>query len=70
MKAVFFVIAIMVCQETLWSQDETPDYFLWKVSIYGSKFTLAGSVYTGKQELFPPPEAYMNAYKQADINES
>lgn len=66
MKTIFFFIAIMVCQQTLRSQDETPDYFLWKVSMNGSEFTLAGSVHAGKQDLFPPPVAYLNAYKQAD----
>lgn len=33
----------------------------------GSEFTLAGSVHAGKPELFPLPESYLNAYRQADI---
>ena len=57
---------IVVCQQTLMAQTETPAAFLWQVNINGSDFILAGSVHTGKKGL-SLPEAYLNAYKQSDI---
>ena len=57
---------IVVCQQTLMAQTETPAGFLWKVNINGSEFIMGGSVHTGKIGL-SLPETYLNAYKQADI---
>jgi uncharacterized protein len=66
MKAIILTLLLLASRQTLWSQNEDPDYFLWKVNIHGSEFALVGSVHAGKPEYFPLPDAYMKAYHQAD----
>lgn len=66
MKGITLSILILLSQITLKAQNES-DYFLWKVHINGSEFTLAGSLHAGKPELFPFPDAYMDAYREADM---
>ena len=56
----------MICQQITLAQSETPPGFLWQVNINGSEFSLAGSVHAGKKNLYPLPEAYLNAYREAD----
>lgn len=66
MRTIVLSLLIVVCQQTLMAQTKTAAAFLWQVNINGSEFNLAGSVHTGKKGL-TLPEAYLNAYKQADI---
>ena len=66
MRTFVLSLLIVVCQQTLMAQTETTAGFLWQVNINGSEFNLAGSVHTGKKGL-SLPEAYLNAYKHADI---
>ena len=56
----------MICQQITLAQSETPPGFLWQVNINGSEFSLAGSVHAGKKNLYPLPEAYLSAYREAD----
>jgi len=66
MKAIKLSLLLLACQQTLIAQNETPPGFLWQVNINGSEFSLAGSVHVGKKDLYPLPEAYLNAYRRAD----
>jgi uncharacterized protein len=66
MKAIMLTLLLLASRQTLWSQNEDPDYFLWKVHMNGSEVTLSGSIHAGKPEYFPLPDAYMMAYSQAD----
>lgn len=67
MKAIILSLLLLLSQQALWSRTEDPGYILWQVNINGSDFTLAGSMHAGKPEYFPLPDAYMNAYNQADM---
>lgn len=66
MKTILLAISFLVAQQSLHAQAETPPGFLWQVDIHGSQFSLAGSIHSGKQANYPLPNAYMDAYKQAD----
>ena len=66
MKTIILSIALLVCQQTIMAQPDTPPGFLWQVNINGSEFYLAGSIHAGKKEHYPMPKAYIDAYKKAD----
>jgi len=66
MKAIKLSLILLICQQILLAQNDTPPGFLWQVDIDGSEFSLAGSVHAGKKDLYPLPEAYLDAYRQAD----
>ena len=66
MKTIVFSILFLVCHQFMMAQGDTPPGFLWKVNINGSEFSLAGSIHAGKKDKYPLPEAYLNAYSQAD----
>ena len=67
MKTILLSIAILVYQLCIIAQPDIPPGFLWQVKINGSQFTLAGSIHAGKEENFPLPNAYLEAYKKADF---
>jgi uncharacterized protein YbaP (TraB family) len=66
MKAIKLSLLLLICQQITLAQSETPPGFLWQVNINGSEFSLAGSVHAGKKNLYPLPEAYLSAYREAD----
>lgn len=67
MKTILIAIALLVTQQSLSAQSEVPPGFLWQVEIYDSEFTLAGSIHAAKKENYPLPNAYIEAYKEADF---
>jgi len=67
MKKIILSILVLVCQQTLMSQGDTPPAFLWKVNINGSEFHLAGSIHAGPEEPYSFPKAYLDAYQHADF---
>ena len=67
MKRIVLFIAFLVCQQILIAQSDSPPAFLWQVNINGSEFTLAGSIHAAKKENYPLPNAYIEAYKEADF---
>lgn len=66
MKEIILSIILLLCINILKAQNESNEYFLWEVKINDTEFTLAGSVHTGKPELLPLPDAYIDAYQKAD----
>jgi len=66
MKTILIFILCLACQLTLMAQNNTPPGFLWQVNINGSGFSLAGSIHAGKQDQGPLPQAYLDAYDEAD----
>jgi uncharacterized protein YbaP (TraB family) len=66
MRAIKLSLLLLICQQITLAQSETPPGFLWQVNINGSEFSLAGSVHAGKKNLYPLPEAYLSAYREAD----
>ena len=66
MKTIMFSIMLLFLQQTVRAGNEKKDYFLWQVNINGSEFILAGSIHAAKPEHYPRPDAYINAYNQAD----
>jgi uncharacterized protein YbaP (TraB family) len=66
MKTTFLFILLLVCQHAVMAQNDTPPGFLWKVTINGSEFSLAGSIHAGAEDKYPLPKAYLDAYKQSD----
>lgn len=66
MKTIVLSLLFMICQQIMIAQSETIPGFLWQANINGSEFTFAGSIHAGKKELFPLPDSYLKAYKEAN----
>jgi uncharacterized protein YbaP (TraB family) len=67
MKTLKIFIAFLFCLPSVMAQTDTAPGFLWQVNINGSEFYLAGSIHAGREELYPLPKAYLNAYEQSDV---
>jgi len=66
MKTQLLSLLLMAGLPAIQAQTEVPVSFLWHVNIDSSNIWLAGSVHVGQKDLYPLPEAYTKAYRQAD----
>ena len=66
MRTLILSIVFIACQQSIKAQPDPSPGFLWQVNIHGAEFTLAGSIHAGKKDLYPLPEAYIQAYQKAD----
>ncbi len=66
MKTQLLSLLLMAGLPAIQAQTEVPVGFLWHVNIDSSNFWLAGSVHVGQKDLYPLPEVYTKAYRQAD----